>query len=231
MANSSVPVPAPAALPSACRVPHCPAVCRPALDMIDRMIKSGDFDILFTALKGFRNGVVYGARVRAPHALVLNLVWSKAPYRTIPAKIFSVTKAHAIGLGFSSVIFAVVRGALRALQGREALWHTTLAGFLLGAVCWGDVGSAVHMQMMMYMLSRIVCAWYHLVVSRFSLRVPSYAFRAYMGALYAITLTLLAVRPETLQSSMRHSLAYIFTDSSKFSSWYDVFVVNTADSM
>ncbi|AYU79843.1 peroxisomal membrane protein 4, putative [Leishmania donovani] len=199
------------------------------LERINCMIASGDFDVFFTALKGFRNGLVYGTRVRAPHALVLNLVWSKSPYSSMPAKIFSVTKTHALGLGYSSVTFAVVRGLLRKLQGTTHAWHNALAGFMIGALFWGDPSNGVHIQMMMYILARIVCALYHLLISKCAAPIPPVAYRLYMGCLWCLAIMFLMYSPDKLQSSMAQSLEYIFKDSGKFSSWYDLVVVNAVE--
>ncbi|KAG5502019.1 hypothetical protein JKF63_04296 [Porcisia hertigi] len=199
------------------------------LEHINRMIASGNFDVFFTALKGFRNGVVYGARVRAPHALVLNLVWSKSPYSSMPAKILKVTRMHAFGLGYSAVTFAIVRGLLRRLQGATHMWHNALAGFMVGSIFWGDPSNGVHIQMMMYMLARIICAVYHLLVSKYGLSVPPVAYRLYMGCLWSLAIMFLMYSPDKLQSSMMQSLEYIFKDSGRFSSWYDLLVVNSAD--
>lgn len=201
---------------------------RAPLELVNRMIQSGDFDVLFRCLKGFRNGVVYGTRVRAPHALVLNLVWSKAPYRTIPRKVWDVTLQHALGLGGSAVTFAAVRGALERIRGHSSVLHDGLAGFMIGFVFWGNSCSNVHLQMMMYMLSRVLCALYNVVVSRANLKVPSFMYRVYMGVLWAATVIVLSVSPTALQSSMRQSLEYIFYESSRFTNWYDLLVVNSA---
>ncbi|KPI88901.1 putative peroxisomal membrane protein 4 [Leptomonas seymouri] len=201
------------------------------LNRINKAIASGDFDVFFHALKGFRNGVVYGTRVRAPHALVLNLVWSKSSYSSMPAKIFKVTKTHALGLGYSAALFAVVRGVLRYAQGTTRVWHNALAGFLIGACFWGDANNGVHLQMMMYILARIVCALYHLITAKLNLAVPSYAYRVYMGGLWSLVILFLTYSPDKLQSSMKQSLQYIFEESSKFSSWYDVFVENSAETL
>ncbi|GET89606.1 peroxisomal membrane protein 4, putative [Leishmania tarentolae] len=201
------------------------------LERIDRMIASGNFDIFFTAIKGFRNGVVYGTRVRAPHALVLNLVWSKSPYSSMPKKIFNVTMTHAFGLGYSSVTFAVVRGLLRKLQGTTHAWHNALAGFMIGALFWGDPTNGVHIQMMMYILARIVCALYHLLTSKWAVSMPPVAYRLYMGCLWCLTIMFLMYSPDKLQSSMAQSLTYIFKDSGKFRSWYDLLVVNSVDTL
>lgn len=202
-----------------------------ALERINRMIASGDFDVLFHALKGFRNGVVYGTRVRAPHALVLNLVWSKAPYSSMPAKIFKVTKTHALGLGCSAALYATVRGLLRYVQGTTHVWHNALAGFLIGLCFWGDPNNGVHLQMMMYIMSRVVCALFHLITEKLSIPVHPQAYRVYMGGLWSLVILFLVYSPDKLQSSMTQSLRYIFQESGKFSSWYDVFVVNAADTL
>lgn len=202
-----------------------------ALAYVDDMIRSGKYTVLFTALKGFRNGMVYGTRVRAPHALVLNLVWSKAPYSTIPGKVYRVTKEHALGLGYSAVTFVLVRTALKYLQGSAQLWHSIVAGYVIGFVFWGNPGSPVHLQMMMYVMSRMVCAMYHLIVEKYALTVPTVAYRFYSGALWALVMYFLLGHPNMIQSSMRQSLQYIFLDSGSYSSWYDVFCVNTADSL
>ena len=38
---------------------------------INEIIKSGAYKDLLSILKGFRNGAVYGAKIRFPHALVI----------------------------------------------------------------------------------------------------------------------------------------------------------------
>lgn len=202
---------------------------RQVLDHINSLIASGDMHTFFAALKGFRNGVVYGTRVRAPHALVLNLVWSHAPYRTMPAKIFKVTRTHALSLGFSSVIYTVTLELLKALQGGAQKWHTAVGGFLIGFIVWNDPNNHVHIQMMMYMLSRVISALYHLVATRRfnGAEAPKYAFRVWMGLLYAITMLLLTNAPDTLQGSMAQSLDYIFIANHKFTKLFDVVCVNS----
>lgn len=201
-------------------LPGTPTWCDPTNgSALFNMLTQNDYNIFFNALRSFRNGVVYGTRVRAPHALVLNMVWSKASPSTWPRKILHVTLEHALGLGLSGVILAVVRALLSYLNcGRTALWHHTVGGFLVGSLVWGNSHSAVHLQMMMYMLSRMVCAIYHLVAERVHFTAPSYAYRVYAGLLWACTITMLMYRPSAIQPSMRQSLEYIFLDVRKFSS-------------
>ncbi|EPY29622.1 peroxisomal membrane protein 4 [Strigomonas culicis] len=202
-------------------------------DLVNKMIASGDFHVILSALKAFRNGVVYGTRVRAPHALVLNLVWGRGPLSGIPRKIFEVTKTHAVGLGCSGLLFTLVRVLLRQLQGgRVHMWHHMLGGFLVGCCFWGDASSGIHQQMLMYLLARNICSLYQLLMEKYAtFEMPACSYRIFMGVLWATVLTLFMHAPTTQQASLRHSLQYIYLDSAKYTSWYDLFVVNSAETL
>lgn len=209
-------------------------------DVIDKLIRAGKYTLLFSLIKAFRQGLVYGVKVRAPHALVLNLVWSSGPLRAIPGKVLHVTRIHALGLALSSVIFTLTTTLLRQLQftlkrepsGSLALsrdttsrwWHGALGGFLVGYCMWGDFSSSVHMQMMMYIASRVLVALYHVVSQRLGFKGTVKHYRIYSGLLWALLMTLIQVEPETLQSSMRASLNYVFFQSKRFSCFKDLIV-------
>jgi peroxisomal membrane protein 4 len=42
---------------------------------MDRFLTSGQHHDLLAIIKGFRNGAVYGAKIRFPHALVMTLLF------------------------------------------------------------------------------------------------------------------------------------------------------------
>lgn len=207
---------------------------------VDEMIKSGKYLALFTLIKAFRQGLVYGVKVRAPHALVLNLVWGSGPLRAIPKKVFAVTKTHALGLAYSSVIFVVVTrllqmmtfnvrtesGSLVVARAPPSLrwWHSAAGGFLIGFLAWGDASSGVHQQMMMYIVSRLVVALYQIASERVGFEGSAMQYRVYSGCLWALLMTLLTVEPESLQASMRKSLEYVFLENKYFSSFQSLFL-------
>ena len=69
------------------------------MDALNGMIASGNYKLLFDAIKGFRNGLVYGIRVRAPHSLVMTLLWSRGPIPEMAMKIYKATRQHGMNLG------------------------------------------------------------------------------------------------------------------------------------
>lgn len=211
----------------------------PVREIIDDMIKSGKYIALFTILKAFRQGVVYGTKVRAPHALVLNLVWGSGPLIAIPRKVFQVTKTHAMGLALSSVIYTLVTQILKQTNFRLTResgslvvsripavqwWHAALGGFLVGYFAWGDYTSGVHMQMMMYIASRLLVAMYLLISEKAGFTGTAQHYRIYSGLLWATLMTILCVEPAVLQASMRKSLEYVFLETNRFTGFRDLFI-------
>lgn len=208
-------------------------------EIINDMIKSGKYVALFTLLKAFRQGLVYGTKVRAPHALVLNLVWGSGSLTAIPGKVFQVTKTHALGLALSSVIYTLVTQLLKHANFRLTResgslvvsrvpavqwWHATLGGFLVGYFAWGDYTSGVHMQMMMYIASRLLVALYLMISEKAGFVGTAQHYRIYSGVLWATLMTILCVEPEVLQASMRKSLEYVFLETHCFSSFRDLVI-------
>lgn len=45
------------------------------MDAINQLIFDPKYQDILSILKGFRNGVVYGAKVRFPHALVMTILF------------------------------------------------------------------------------------------------------------------------------------------------------------
>jgi len=51
---------------------------------LDRLVMNPAFHDVLAILKGARNGLVYGARVRGPHALVMSLIFQSGPFVPSP---------------------------------------------------------------------------------------------------------------------------------------------------
>jgi peroxisomal membrane protein 4 len=47
---------------------------------MDDVIASGKYHDLLSVIKGSRNGFVYGAKIRFPHALVMTLLFKRSEY-------------------------------------------------------------------------------------------------------------------------------------------------------
>lgn len=203
--------------------------------VIDEIIRSGKYALLFSLIKAFRDGLVYGTKVRAPHATVLELVWGSGPPRNIPGKVLRITATHAFGLGFASVIFTLVTRLLRTLQEvakgtadspsltvqrtySSTWWHHSLAGFLIGYLAWGNISNKVHQQMLIYVVSRLMVALLNLYSHRVGYHATPHHYRLFSGAMWAMLMTILFMSPGSLQVNMRKSLEYVFLESNRFSS-------------
>lgn len=87
-------------------------------------------------LKGIRNGLVYGAKIRFPHALVMTFLFRSGPLSTKLFWILQATKQHALNLGKFVGIFKLIMLLLRRYGG-PADWYPFVAGVIGGYVVFG----------------------------------------------------------------------------------------------
>jgi peroxisomal membrane protein 4 len=195
------------------------------MDQINAMIASGNYNILLDAVKGLRNGIVYGCKVRAPHSLVMTLLWSRGPLPVMANRIFQATKQHGLNLGKFAFIFKLGIQLLSYIFGGKYQWHTALMGAICGFVFWGD-RAPVNVQVNMYLLSRIISGFLHLYMEKTTLSPKPMAFRLYAAAMWASVMFLFFHHPQVLQTSLQSSMNYIYHDSDKYSNLKDLIVVN-----
>lgn len=210
-------------------------------EVVDTMIRCGKYHLLFVLIKSLRQGIVYGTKIRAPHATVLELVWGSGPLRKIPGKVLRVTATHAASLGLSAFIFSIVTRLLGALRGQRLhswnstslanqnassrVWgHYTIAGFLIGYLAWGKMSNKVHQQMLIYVVSRLLVALFQIVSQRRHFTATPQHYRLFSGTMWAILMTILCTSPGSLQVNMRRSLEYVFLQSDRFSCFHDLII-------
>jgi peroxisomal membrane protein 4 len=63
---------------------------------------------LLILVKGFRNGLVYGAKIRFPHALVMSMLFREGRLGDKMRWVLMATKQHAWNLGRMAVIFKLM---------------------------------------------------------------------------------------------------------------------------
>ena len=115
------------------------------------------YQILLDALGSFRNGLVYGTKVRAPHSFVVYALWSSSPWSKVFQKIITLTTQHATNLALAGAIFKIGMHLLKLLstQHQSLPWHYFLMGGVGGYFVWGEP-TPVHTQVNMYMMSRVL---------------------------------------------------------------------------
>ncbi|OBZ79788.1 Peroxisomal membrane protein 4 [Grifola frondosa] len=99
-------------------------------------------------LKGARNGLVYGVKVRFPHALIMAILFGRGGWKSRLRAIFRATKQHALNLAkFVSLYKTFLLIQKRVNGGKERSSDTFIAGLISGYVVFGD-RNAVNEQVM-----------------------------------------------------------------------------------
>ena len=188
-------------------------------------------DVL-AVLKGVRNGVVYGTKIRFPHALVMVLLFRSGTLRNKAATILAMTRRHARTLGlfvftYKSAMLAQRR--LLARDGKEAPHHAFLAGLLGGYLVFGrgpGSRSAVNQQIVLYVFVRVVVALAKLSVQPHIAVVPDpdgatsrHAWPVFASLSWALVMWLFRWHPDLLQASLRNSMVYLYRNADHWDGW------------
>ncbi|KAK1924013.1 Tim17/Tim22/Tim23/Pmp24 family-domain-containing protein [Papiliotrema laurentii] len=111
---------------------------------------------LLAILKGARNGLVYGVKIRFPHALVMTFLFSNKPLAAKLRGVFSATRTHALNLAKFVTLYKVLLLVQRRMNGgKERDLDSLIAGGLGGWWCFGQ-RTPINEQIVLYVLSRTI---------------------------------------------------------------------------
>ncbi|VDL78743.1 unnamed protein product [Nippostrongylus brasiliensis] len=168
---------------------------------------------LLAALKGLRNGAVYGVRIRAPHALVMVFLFGEGTFVEKLLTILRLTRMHATNLAKFVFSYKFLQGLLQKLEGRPQEWHSFAAAMVMGYFVFGD-NNAVNMQINLYLLSRIVVGMAKLAVENDVVPQPNFpVFPAFAAIVWGVVLWLFEHHRHVLQGSLVKSMTYLYKDS------------------
>ncbi|KAJ2162317.1 hypothetical protein GGF46_000808 [Coemansia sp. RSA 552] len=170
-------------------------------------------------VKGFRNGVVYGSKIRFPHALVMTLLFrSGSPQQKLTA-ILKATKAHARGLAFFVTTYKSLMILQRRLSasGKNSDLHAFVAGFAGGYLVFGEKTS-VNQQIILYLFSRIAMGLVNTAMKATSFEAPSNSFALFAAICWGTVMVLFRRDKSVLQDSLQNSMTYLYEDSNRWTS-------------
>ncbi|RMY70377.1 hypothetical protein D0863_05815 [Hortaea werneckii] len=190
-------------------------------------------------VKAIRNGLVYGSKVRFPHALVMIFLFRSGTVQEKIKLIYKATRQHATNLAKFALLYKSSMLALKGVNGgKEQSVHSFVAG-LFGSY-WvfghGKAGtSSVNQQICIYVFARVVLAFAKLAVqppgdnslvgSRYGghggkgllglneeqlQRVRQNSWPVFASLSWACVMWLFRWYPETLQPSLRSSMQYMY---------------------
>ncbi|KNC46994.1 peroxisomal membrane protein 4 [Thecamonas trahens ATCC 50062] len=173
---------------------------------------------LLAILKGVRNGLVYGVKVRAPHAFVMTFLFRDGSLREKLAGILSATQTHATNLAVFVGLFKTGMALLRALNGSYAPVHPFFSGLVAGYTVFGS-STSVNRQIVLYLFSRVALALAQYIYSRATddAPAPKHAFPIFAALVWGLVMWLFYEERSTLQSSLRRSMDYLYINADTFS--------------
>ncbi|KAJ3193645.1 Peroxisomal membrane protein 4 [Irineochytrium annulatum] len=152
---------------------------------------------LFAIIKGFRNGAVYGAKIRAPHAFVMTFLFRQGTLTEKLRFILKATYQHSKNLAFFVTIYKTLMVLQRLVKGKEDSADAFVAGVVGGYIVFGEDNNINQQvrpfyardhrpeikfffgswtQIVLYLFSRIMVGMAKLSVKKELLPQPPHAF-------------------------------------------------------
>lgn len=186
-------------------------------------------------MKSARNGAVYGAKVRFPHALVMVFLFRKGTIKEKIRLVLKATRQHARNLALFATVYKTCMLILRVLNpirpGKEGPYDTFFAGLVGGYTVFGRADTTgVKQQIVIYVFARVVLA-----LARLSIEPPAMtsstptptlftqrlspetkamiqrnAWPVFASLSWACVMYIFRWQPESIQPSLRSSMKYMY---------------------
>jgi peroxisomal membrane protein 4 len=180
-------------------------------------------------LKGLRNGLEYGSRVRFVHSLVMTFLFKTFNSKTVKA-IFKNAWDHGKRLGTFVFFYKSVCLILSKLLG-DRPFNSFAAGFVVGGLVFGKK-TPINYQINLYLLSRIAIALVEFLYKKY---LPErlagqqdesferkYGFRILAAVVWGVVMWLFYIDQKVLQESLAASMRHLYINSEKpIKSWQE----------
>lgn len=205
---------------------------------LEKIILNPKYHEPLVLLKAIRNGLVYGVKVRFPHALVMIFLFRSGTVREKIWAIYKATRLHAYNLAKFAFLYKSSMLTLKSVNGKEHSVHTFLAGLFGGYWVFGHgkaAFSSVSQQICIYVFARVVLGLAKLAVQPpgdntliggaygghggkgiFGLNerqlelVRKRSWPVFASLSWASVMWLFRWYPEMLQPSLRNSMTYMY---------------------
>ncbi|XP_061487635.1 peroxisomal membrane protein 4 [Rhineura floridana] len=195
------------------------AMFRTLLYTVNSLLQQRRYQAALAVVKGFRNGAVYGAKIRAPHALVMTFLFRSGSLREKLKAIVRATYTHSRNLAYFVFTYKGLMALQSQMQGKKIPFHSFLAACIGGWLVFGE-NNNINSQINMYLLSRILFGLSRLAVEKGYIPEPKQdLFPLFAALVWGIVLWLFEYHRHTLQPSLQSSMTYLYDDSNV---WHDV---------
>jgi len=203
---------------------------------VERIVLNPQYHDILMLVKAVRNGIVYGCKVRFPHALVMIFLFRSGTFRHKVHLILKATRQHARNLGLFALTYKSSMLALHHLnpEKKEGHYDALLSGLAGGYFVFGpNMHSSVNQQIVIYVFARVALSVAKLIIQpkgesavagggggfglvtdpRAQDFLKKHAWTAFASISWGAVMYLFRWHPETIQPSLRSSMQYIYVDS------------------
>ncbi|KAM4831758.1 peroxisomal membrane protein 4 [Urocitellus parryii] len=189
------------------------------LQAVNALLRKRRYHAALALIKGFRNGIVYGVKIRAPHALVMTFLFRSGSLRDKLRAILQATYTHSRNLACFVFVYKGLCALQSHTQGKAYQSHSFLAAFIGGFLIFGD-NNNINSQINMYLTSRVLFALCRLGVEKGYIPELRWdPFPLYTAVVWGLVLWLFEYHRPTLQPSLQSSMTYLYEDSNV---WHDL---------
>ncbi|XP_040837559.1 peroxisomal membrane protein 4 [Ochotona curzoniae] len=186
---------------------------------VNTLLRKRRYHAALAVLKGFRNGAVYGVKIRAPHALVMTLLFRSGSFREKLRTILQATYTHSRNLAYFVFAYKALCSLQSHVQGKTHQLHPFLAAFIGGYLIFGE-NNNINSQINMYLTSRALFALCRLGVEKgYIPQLKWDPFPLHTAVIWGLVLWLFEYHRSTLQPSLQSSMTYLYDDSNV---WHDI---------
>lgn len=203
-----------------------PPQLRALLQAVNKLLRQRRYHAALAVIKGFRNGAVYGVKIRAPHALVMTFLFRSGSLREKLQAILKATYTHSRNLACFVFTYKSLQALQSHVQGETHQMHSFLAAFIGGLLVFGE-NNNINSQINMYLTSRVLFALCRLGVEKGYIPALKWdPFPLHTAVIWGLVLWLFEYHRPTLQPSLQSSMTYLYEDSNVWHGLSDFLIFN-----
>ncbi len=187
--------------------------------LVNNFLNNPSYHLSLSIIKGLRQGIVYGAKIRFSHSLVQAFLFHDEPWSQRIRFIIRMTYLHAKSLGLFVFCYKILRTIISSVFNLSKSWCAFICAFIVGYIVFHERHS-VNEQIILYLLSRIIIGLVRYARKREWIpdrKQP--VFPWFAAFVWGMTLWLFECHRDTLQPSLTRSMIYLYENSNRWSSW------------
>ena len=165
------------------------------------------------ALRGARQGLYYGGRIRLAHSIVMQLLFGTGNFFDKIQRIVQLAWQHGRNLALFVFLYKLIQCGLSNMYGKRLHVFAFVAGIIGASVVWRERNS-VNQQLCFYLVSRVLEGLIK-EARKVDMFPKSSLFSFVSVFIWGIVMYLFEKDKSVLQSSLSSSMTFLYHESDK----------------